>query len=122
MIKRHTKKCFRNWQVNYSKGNHISSRNIFVGDIWLVKFPYNESGNMYKIRPALVTGFDNENDEIIVRKITSNSKNGEYIDIETYKNREIVKNSYLTNNYKKVKDYMCVSKFGKIKKNIDKEK
>lgn len=117
MIKKNKKSHIRNWGNNYSHNNHISNRNIFVGDIWLVKFPYNEIGNYYKVRPALVTGLNEEKELIIVRKITSNPSKGEYIEIEPYGKREIIKKNYLTKDYISVKDYMCVSKFGKIKRN-----
>lgn len=117
MQKKKKKSHRKSWANNYKYNSHISSRNIFIGDIWLVKFPYNEAGNYYKVRPALVTGINEEKELIIVRKITSNPSKGEYIEIDTYGKREIIKKNYLTKDYISVRDYMCVSKFGRIKSN-----
>lgn len=48
-----------------------TSHNIEIGDIWLVKFSYHEKGNFYKLRPAIIVGFDDEMEKIQVQMITT---------------------------------------------------
>lgn len=50
-----------------------TTREPRVGDIWLVMYPYSTPGNMEKIRPGIILGFDNE-DKVIVQKLTTRCK------------------------------------------------
>ena len=39
-----------------------------IGDIWLVHYPYVTPGNMEKVRPGIIVGFDGD-DKVIVQKL-----------------------------------------------------
>lgn len=93
---------------NYYDYKRNSTKAFHVGDVWLVKFPYSEQGNWYKIRPALI--IDIRDEEVIVQKITSQPH--EYEEIK-FTNQD--RKSYLSNNIVKVKDYELIRKIGKRK-------
>lgn len=82
-------------------------KGIFINDIWLVDFPYITKGNMHKIRPALVLGY---NEDIIkVQKITTKYKLG-YKKINCLK-----KPSYLADDIIELEDYKFYKRIGRMK-------
>ena len=44
-----------------------------IGDIWLVHYTYMTPGNMEKVRPGIIVGFDGD-DKVIVQKLTKKKK------------------------------------------------
>ena len=82
----------------------LSIKSVHIGDIWLAEFNYDEEGNYGKVRPVLVTDFDDKNELITIRMITSKNKGKE---IPFTIGRKNIK-SYLTNNYKKVPRYYLI--------------
>ena len=47
-----------------------------AGDVWLVNYPYITPGNMKKIRPAIIRQVDEENNMVIVQKLTTKYHKG----------------------------------------------
>lgn len=90
--------------LSSSYPKQFSSKNVHIGDIWVAEFDYNEQGNYGKIRPVLITDFDDENELITIRMITSKNKGKE---IPFYVGKRKIK-SYLTDNYRKVPRYYLV--------------
>ena len=41
------------------------------GDIWLVHYPYVTPGNMEKIRPAIIKSINEEEETLLVQKLTT---------------------------------------------------
>ena len=90
--------------LNNSYPRQISMKSVHIGDIWLAEYNYTENGNYGKIRPVLIVDFDDENELILVRRITSKNK-GKKIPFQVGK-KEII--SYLTNDYIKVPRYYLI--------------
>lgn len=65
-----------------------------IGDVWLVRYPYETEGNMEKPRPAIITQIKGEH--LKVRKITTNKTKGKLIIHDKYFKK---RDSYLTNEY-----------------------
>ena len=78
-------------------------------EIWLAYFPYYGRTNIEKLRPVLICSVID--DEAMVRKITTNSKRGVFININGDKK------SYLTKHYARIKLYKCYRKLDKYEKN-----
>lgn len=90
--------------LNETYPKQMSTKDVHIGDIWLAEYNYIEGGNYGKIRPVLITDFDDENELITIRRITSKNK-GKEIPFQVGK-RNI--KSYLTNDYMKVPRYYLI--------------
>lgn len=82
-----------------------------IGDIWLVHFPYITPGNMEKVRPAIVKGFDGE-DKTVVQKLTTKYKKGN----KEFVHPKLNKKTYLSRDIVSVYDYNFVRKIGRIER------
>ena len=71
-----------------------TNKSPHIGDVWLVRYPYETRGNMEKPRPVIIV--ENNGEYLKVRKITTNEKRGKLIVHKKYFTR---RNSYLTNDY-----------------------
>ena len=102
--------------INFYKKNKRWQKinTIHINDIWLVKFPYKENGNYFKIRPALVIGFEEENDKIIFQGITSKNKTNKKIEIIPSNFRE----SFLSTEIICLDDSSIIRKIG-VKKGTE---
>ena len=90
--------------LNNSYPRQISMKSVHIGDIWLAEYDYTEGGNYGKIRPVLITDFDDENELITIRRITSKNKG---IELPFRMGKKRIK-SYLTSDYKKVPRYYLI--------------
>ena len=93
----------------YRGFNKFSTKEPRPDDVWLVKFPYTQLGNWYKIRPALVVSVDE--DIIRVRKITT-KKDERFNYPITIENNNNIKQSYLSIEDAVVNRYMLIRKVG----------
>ena len=82
-----------------------------IGDIWLVHFPYITPGNMEKVRPAVVIGFDG-NDNTVVQKLTTRKKKGN----KEFKHSKLKKKTYLSTDKVSVPDYNLIRRLGRIER------
>lgn len=94
----------RSLNIDYDKQYGI--KDIVIGDIWLVGYKYHEKGNFNKVRPALVTDYDDNTEKIKVKMITTKEKtlNRQNIEIPFYISKEKRK-SYLANRYEWLSNY-----------------
>ena len=92
---------------NFPRTNKTPHKN----DIWLALFPYEQLGNMEKIRPVLIDKV--YEDYVIARMITTNEKRGKEIDIST---NNLFKKSYLTNKRQRL---TYDKLYGRIKANAN---
>ncbi len=81
-----------------------------VGEIWLVHYPYITPGNMEKVRPGIIVGFDGE-DKVIVQKLTTRKKkcNKEFI------HPKLKKKTYLSPEKISISDYNLIRYIGRAK-------
>ena len=93
-----------------------TTKTIEEGDIWYAWFPYNEKGNMQKLRPVYVKKI--LNDGILVYMITTNKNKGKLLEIDlSCKNRyRHMKKSYININNKRILDETKL--YSKLKKGI----
>lgn len=89
--------------------NGLSRKPKNINDIWIVKFPYKENGGFYKIRPAIVIGYEDEN--IVVQKITSQRKQNQPIAIVPKQEKEC----YLTPDIEALPEFLFIRRIGKKK-------
>lgn len=80
-----------------------------IGDIWLVNFPYITPGNMEKIRPAIIKGFEGEN-KTIVQKLTTHCRKGNKL----FKHPKLNKRTYLSKDIVTIPDYNLIRKIGRL--------
>lgn len=85
-----------------------TTREPRVGDIWLVMYPYSTPGNMEKIRPGIILGFDNE-DKVIVQKLTTRCKKGN----KEFVHPKMKKKTYLSKEKMSISEYNLVRYIGR---------
>jgi len=93
-----------------------TNKTIEIGDIWYAYFPYQELGNMEKLRPVYVKKI--LDDGILVYMITTNQNKGKLLEIDlSCKNRyKNMRTSYININKKAI---LNETKFySKLKKGI----
>ena len=81
-----------------------------IGDIWLVHYPYMTPGNMEKVRPGIIVGFDGD-DRVIVQKLTTKKKknNKEFV------HPKMKRRTYLSKEKMSISDYNLVRYIGRTK-------
>lgn len=81
-----------------------------IGEIWLVHYPYLTPGNMEKVRPGIIVGF-NGDDEVIVQKLTTRKKkyNKEFV------HPKLKRKTYLSPEKMSIQDYNLIRYIGKAK-------
>ena len=81
-----------------------------IGDIWLVHYPYMTPGNMEKVRPGIIVGFDGD-DKVIVQKLTTKKKrnNKEFV------HPKMKRKTYLSKEKMSISDYNLVRYIGRTK-------
>ena len=86
-------------------------------EVWLALFPYEQLGNMEKIRPVLIEKV--KEDSVIVKAITTNPKNAKKIKGvlgNSKKYESFNKQSYLKNKNEEIPIYKL---YGKIRDRIE---
>lgn len=79
-----------------------------VGELWLVHYPFRTPGGYEKTRPGIIVGFGEE-DTVYVRKLTTRNKKGN----KPFYHPKLKKQSYLTREIQKVRDYHLIRYIGK---------
>ena len=91
-----------------------TTKNIFINDVWLAKFPYFQDGNMEKLRPVLINKI--KDNEIVVTMITSKENRG----IKINDTNIFRKNSYLTEKHAILPIDKLYRKIGHLNSNLSK--
>lgn len=79
-----------------------------VGDIWLVHYPYFTPGNMEKVRPGIIVGFDGE-DKVIVQKLTTRWRKGS----KEFVHPKMKRKTYLSREKMSISEYNLIRYIGK---------
>lgn len=79
-----------------------------IGDIWLVHYPYFTPGNMEKVRPGVIIGFDGE-DKVVVQKLTTKKKKGN----KEFIHPKLKRKTYLSHEVMSINEYNLIRYIGK---------
>ena len=79
-----------------------------IGEIWLVHYPYLTPGNMEKVRPGIIVGFDGD-DSVIVQKLTTRKKKCN----KESEHPKLKRKTYLSPEKMKIQDYNLIRYIGK---------
>lgn len=87
-------------------------------EVWLALFPYEQLGNMEKLRPVYITSVNEEKDTVRCKMITTNPKNARKIKGKISKSRYWDKECYLKEILMEIPTYKL---YGKMKNKIELE-
>lgn len=79
-----------------------------VGDIWLVHYPYITPGNMEKIRPAIIKDFNDDEDTIIVQKLTTKK----HANNRKFYHPKLKRNTFISTETVKIGEYNLIRYIG----------
>lgn len=88
----------------------INIRIPHEGDIWLVHYPYITPGNMEKIRPAIIKSINEEEETIIVQKLTTKKHKNNKI----FLHPKMKKTTYISREVVKIHEYNLVRYIGNL--------
>ena len=80
-----------------------------IGDIWLVNYPYLTPGNMEKIRPAIIKKINEENDTIVVQKLSTKWHKGSRI----FQHPKMKRQTYLSKERITIRDCNLIRYLGR---------
>lgn len=80
-----------------------------AGDVWLVNYPYITPGNMKKIRPAIIRQVDEENNMVIVQKLTTKYHKGN----REFRNNKMKKKTFVSKETVKINEYNLIRYIGR---------
>lgn len=80
-----------------------------IGDIWLVRYPYITPGNMEKIRPAIIKSIDEENQRIVVQKLTTKKHKFNRV----FEHPKMKKKTYISNEKVNISEYNLIRYIGR---------
>lgn len=87
-------------------------------EVWLALFPYEQLGNMEKMRPVYITSINEEKETVRCKMITTNPKNAKKIKGKLSNSRYFNKDSYLKERIEEISIYKL---YGRIKNKIELE-
>ena len=80
------------------------------GDIWLVHYPYVTPGNMEKIRPAIIKTINEEDETVVVQKLTTKYHKGN----RSFEHPKMKKRTFISKETMKIHEYNLVRYIGNL--------
>lgn len=80
------------------------------GDIWLVHYPYITPGNMEKVRPAIIKSINEEEETLVVQKLTTKYHKGN----KYFEHPKMKKTTFISRETVKIHEYNLIRYIGNM--------
>lgn len=80
------------------------------GDIWLVHYPYITPGNMEKIRPAIIKSINDEENTVLVQKLTTKYHKGN----RSFEHPKMKKRTFISKETTQIHEYNLIRYIGNL--------